>query len=127
MRRMPPTQAVELQHERLVFLRRGAAVSGVWLLAGRIDAQPMIAELRRHNLQTRQRARIARVGKLKTHAGPYCHSSLLPHPRVRTHASWPIRQITRTRDAQRVPLLLPVLDPAVFFFWRRQRENLVDG
>src|SRR5450755_2732927 len=56
VRRMPPPQAVELQHERLVFLRRGVASRGVWLLAGRIDAQPVIAEPGRHALLAHQTA-----------------------------------------------------------------------
>src|SRR5258707_11177947 len=123
---MPPTQAVELQHKRLVFLRRGVASRGVWLLAGRIDAQPVIAEPRRDALLAHQTRRIAGIGKLQAHADPYGQSSLPPHPHERAHTGRPIRQVAGAGDAQRVSLLLPRRDHLVFFVRRGERHHLVD-
>src|SRR5258708_34631364 len=98
---MPPTQAIELEHKRLVFLWRGVASRGDWLLAGRIDAQPMVAEPRRHDLLAHQTCRITGVRKLQAHADPYGRASLPPQPYGGAHTGRSIRQFTRAGDAER--------------------------
>src|SRR5712675_3250917 len=112
---MSPAQAVELQHQRLVLLRCGVAFGGIWSLAGRIDAQPVIAEPGRDALLAQQSPWIAGVSsKLQAHADPHRQSFLLPHPREGTHAVGPIRQVADAGDAQRISLFLPRYDPSLF-------------
>ena len=118
---MPPAQAVDFEDRRQVLLLRDVP----WILAGRIEAQPVIAEPGRHALLAQQGQRIVEVRQIDAHADAHGEPSLLPHPDEGAHAGRPIRQVANAGDAQRVSLLLPMLDHPIFFFRCGQRHHFV--